>query len=110
MTCLEGDDVWKAAAELAGRHWGDPEASGGAFCYTHIRCDAFSRPEDVGIVRGGMGMIANSLADSAREQGVQIRTGTIVERIVMDSDGARGVVLDDGTEISSKLVVSGAGL
>ena len=87
---------------------GDPEASGGAFCYTHIRCDAFSRPADVGIVRGGMGMIANSLADSAREQGVQIRTGTIVERIVMDSDGARGVVLDDGTEISSKLVVSGA--
>ncbi|MEC9010200.1 MAG: NAD(P)/FAD-dependent oxidoreductase [Planctomycetota bacterium] len=87
---------------------GDPEAAGGAFCYTHIRCDAFSRPEDIGIVRGGMGMIANSLADSAREHGVHIRTGSIVERITIDAEGARGVVLDDGTEISSKLVVSGA--
>ena len=87
---------------------GDPEAAGGAFCYTHIRCDAFSRPEDIGIVRGGMGMIANSLADSAREHGVHIRTGSIVESITIDSEGARGVVLEDGTEISSKLVVSGA--
>ncbi len=87
---------------------GDPEAPGGAFCYTHIRCDAFSRPEDIGIVRGGMGMIANSLADSGREHGVHIRTGTIVKQIIIDDDGAHGVILDDGTEISSKLVVSGA--
>ena len=45
-----------------------------------------------------MGMIANSLAESARAHRVHIRTGTVVERIVLDQEKVRGVVLDDGTE------------
>ena len=87
---------------------GDPEAAGGAFCYTHIRCDSFSRPEDIGIVRGGMGMIAESLAASAVERGVEIRTDATVERIVVREGTAVGVVLQDGTEISARRIISGA--
>ena len=87
---------------------GDPEAPGGAFCYTHIRCDAFSRPQDVGIVRGGMGMIANSLAESAKAQGVSICTDTIVRKILINNGTAVGVVLEDGTEITARRVISGA--
>ncbi|MFP6766935.1 MAG: NAD(P)/FAD-dependent oxidoreductase [Planctomycetaceae bacterium] len=87
---------------------GDPEAAGGAFCYTHIRCDTFSRPEDVGIVRGGMGMIAESLAKSARTQGTRIRTEATVSKILVSDGQAHGVRLSDGTEISAKLIISGA--
>ena len=87
---------------------GDPEAPGGAFCYTHVRCDAFSRPEDVGIVRGGMGMIASALAESARAHGVSIRTGTVVDKILIRDGTAVGVALEDGTEITAQRVISGA--
>ena len=87
---------------------GDPEAPGGAFCYSHIRCDTFSRPEDVGIVRGGMGMIASALADSARAQGATIRTNTVVTKILIQNGSAVGVVLEDGTEITASQIVSGA--
>jgi len=87
---------------------GDPEAAGGAFCYTHIRCDTFSRPEDVGIVRGGMGTIANALAESARAHGVRIRTGAIVDKILVRGGAAVGVALQDGSEITAPRVISGA--
>lgn len=87
---------------------GNPEAPGGAFCYTHIRCDAFSRPEDVGIVRGGMGMIARSLADSATANGATIRTGTVVDQILLRDQTAIGVKLEDGTELTASRIISGA--
>lgn len=87
---------------------GDPDAAGGAFCYTHIRCDNFSRPEDVGVVRGGMGMIANALAESATDHGATIRTDVPVSRILVRDGTAIGIALDDGTEITAGIVVSGA--
>jgi phytoene dehydrogenase-like protein len=58
--------------------------------------------------KGGVGEIARALADSARAAGVEIRTGTIVERISMTADRAKGVVLKGGEEIAAKRVVSSA--
>ena len=87
---------------------GNPEAPGGAFCYSHIRCDTFSRPQDVGIVRGGMGMIASALADSARAHGADIRTEMVVQKILVQNGTATGVRLADGTEITARWIISGA--
>src|SRR5438477_343774 len=45
---------------------GDPAAPGSVFCYAHIKCNVFSRPEDVGIVKGGMGGITTAMARAAQ--------------------------------------------
>jgi phytoene dehydrogenase-like protein len=60
------------------------------------------------IVEGGMGTIAERLAAKARELGVTIRTGSRVERIVLDGTIARGVQLADGTELRAGVVVVNA--
>src|SRR5207248_167369 len=78
---------------------GDPAAPGSVFCYAHIKCNLFSRLEDVGIVKGGMGGITTAMARAAQEFGAEIRTGVEVERILVEGGRAIGVRLADGTEI-----------
>jgi phytoene dehydrogenase-like protein len=57
---------------------------------------------------GGMGAITQAMRREAEARGVEIRTGRGVARIVARSGSARGVALDDGTEIAAKCVVSNA--
>jgi phytoene dehydrogenase-like protein len=59
-----------------------------------------------GFVRGGMGMIPESMAASARSRGAVIRTSAPVARITVRSGRAAGVVLENGEEIDAKLVAS----
>jgi len=61
-----------------------------------------------GHVIGGMGSITEALAGAARKRGVAIRTNAAVARIDVRGGRARGVVLEDGTEIPARLVVSNA--
>ena len=61
-----------------------------------------------GFVRGGMGAISNALAQVAQIQGATIRTNSIVEQILINDDGAFGVVLKNGEEIKARLVISNA--
>ncbi len=61
-----------------------------------------------GYVRGGMGMISQSIADAARQHKVEIRTNAEVTRILVKDGKAIGVVLKDGSEIRSKRVISNA--
>jgi phytoene dehydrogenase-like protein len=61
-----------------------------------------------GFVRGGMGVVTSLMADAAREAGATIRTGAEVASIRMHADRATGVVLVDGEEVASALVVSNA--
>jgi len=59
--------------------------------------------------QGGLGTLADALAASAREAGVEIRTGAPVERVlVSDADRACGVRLADGEEIAAGCVISNA--
>jgi len=59
--------------------------------------------------RGGPGALADAVAAAARGAGAEIRTGSKVERILIDDDGrAAGVALTGGTEIAARLVVSNA--
>jgi len=61
-----------------------------------------------GHVMGGMGAISEALAASGRKLGVEIRTSTPVARIDTQSGRARGVVLEDGSEIRGRIVLSNA--
>jgi phytoene dehydrogenase-like protein len=61
-----------------------------------------------GHVIGGMGAITSAMADAVREYGGEIRTGSPVARIAVRNGRARGVVLEDGTELASRVVLSNA--
>jgi phytoene dehydrogenase-like protein len=61
-----------------------------------------------GHVMGGMGSITQALAASGRKLGVEIRTAASVAQIDVRDGRARGVVLEDGTEIRARVVLSNA--
>jgi phytoene dehydrogenase-like protein len=59
-------------------------------------------------VEGGMGMVTMALARSAQSRGVQVFTGSKVERVIVKEGRAVGVELDDGRVVGSRIVVSNA--
>jgi phytoene dehydrogenase-like protein len=61
-----------------------------------------------GHVMGGMGAITQALAAAGQKLGAEIRTSSPVSRIDTRQGKVRGVVLEDGTEIRSRLVLSNA--
>src|SRR5579862_2303514 len=61
-----------------------------------------------GHVIGGMGAITQALAAAARKRGVEIRTSAPVARIDVRNGNLKAVVLEDGTEISARVVLSNA--
>jgi phytoene dehydrogenase-like protein len=61
-----------------------------------------------GHVVGGMGSITQAMAAAARERGAEIATERPVARIVVASGRARGVALEDGTELHAPIIVSNA--
>ncbi|KAF3708235.1 Pyridine nucleotide-disulfide oxidoreductase domain-containing protein 2 [Channa argus] len=62
-----------------------------------------------GYVEGGMGGVSQAIASAARSYGVDIFTEKDVGQVLVGSDGAaKGVVLKDGTELHSKVVLSNA--
>jgi phytoene dehydrogenase-like protein len=61
-----------------------------------------------GYVRGGMGMISESIARAARAHGVEIRTNSPVARIITRDGEAAGVALADGTEFHALVIASNA--
>jgi len=59
-----------------------------------------------GFARGGTGAISNAIADAARAAGVEIRTKAGIAKIIVKNGKARGVVLENGDEISADVVSS----
>src|SRR5438552_622791 len=96
------------AAFIHAHDVGDPTAPGSAWCYAYIKCAVFSAPENVGLVKGGMGGITRALAASAQARGATLQTGIEVRRIGVEAGKAVGVIVADGTEIRSRIVVSNA--
>jgi phytoene dehydrogenase-like protein len=60
-----------------------------------------------GFAKGGTGAVSEAIAAAARERGAEIRTETVVERVIVKSGRAVGVALDGGDEIYARVVVSG---
>jgi phytoene dehydrogenase-like protein len=59
-----------------------------------------------GHVIGGMGGITQALASAGRKLGVEIVTAAPVAKVNVLDGIARGVILEDGAEISSRIVLS----
>ncbi|RST84609.1 NAD(P)/FAD-dependent oxidoreductase [Aquibium carbonis] len=55
---------------------------------------------------GGMGTVMAALARAAEAAGCTLRTGAVVRRILVENWRACCVVLDDGTEIRARAIVS----
>jgi phytoene dehydrogenase-like protein len=61
-----------------------------------------------GHVIGGMGAITQAMAAAAKKFGAEIRTSSPVAQIDIRGERIRGVVLEDGTEILARMVLSNA--
>ena len=59
-----------------------------------------------GLARGGMGAISQAIANAMQEFGGELRTGAGVQRVLVDGRKAVGVVLENGDELRSRIVVS----
>ncbi len=61
-----------------------------------------------GHVMGGMGSISQALAAAGKKLSVEIRTSSSVAQIDVRDGRARGVILEDGSEIRARVVLSNA--
>lgn len=61
-----------------------------------------------GYVRGGMGAISEAIANVALQNGATILTETEAQQILVRNGEVTGVMLSDGTEIESRIVLSNA--
>jgi phytoene dehydrogenase-like protein len=61
-----------------------------------------------GHVMGGMGSITQALAAAGRKLGVEIRTSASVSQIDVRNGRAYSVVLEDGTEVRARMILSNA--
>jgi phytoene dehydrogenase-like protein len=61
-----------------------------------------------GHVIGGMGAVTQALAQAGRKRGVEIKTSASVAGIAVKNGRAHGIVLEDGTEIAARVVLSNA--
>lgn len=90
---------------------GGPRSPGTAYILLHHVMGSVGGKRGLwGFVRGGMGAVSNAIADSARSQGVEIRTSADVERVLTENgvaqNAVRGVVLRGGEEIRASAVAS----
>jgi phytoene dehydrogenase-like protein len=59
-----------------------------------------------GFQRGGMGVLSEAIAGAAKHWGAEIRTEVPVSQLVVKDGRATGVALDNGEEISARIVAS----
>jgi phytoene dehydrogenase-like protein len=87
---------------------GGPRSPGTAYILMHHCMGGVSGKRGLwGFARGGMGMISEAIAASAKRRGAVVRTGAAVEKILVRDGAVRGVVLSGGEEIEAAIVVSG---
>ncbi len=86
---------------------GGPRSPGTAYILLHHCMGGVAGKRGLwGFVRGGMGAVPESIAASARSRGVEIRLNAEVDRVLLRHGRACGVVLKNGDEIESRIVVS----
>ena len=86
---------------------GGPRSPGTAYILLHHCMGGVGGKRGLwGFVRGGMGAISESIAQSARSKGAEIRVSAPVQRIRVSEGCVRGVVLESGEEIEAPIVAS----
>jgi len=59
-----------------------------------------------GVARGGMGAVSNSIAGAFQSYGGELRTESGVDKIMVRNGRTTGIALENGEEISARIVVS----
>ncbi len=89
--------------------WGGPSTPGWAYVYGHHAIGEYDgHMGQFAFPRGGMGAIADALAARAQARGATVRVNAPVARVIVERGRARGVVLEDGTELRARTVLSNA--
>jgi phytoene dehydrogenase-like protein len=89
--------------------WHGPMSPGSAYVLVHHWVGEIDGQTGAwGWVHGGMGGVSKALAESAKASGAEIRTASVVKRVVVRNGRAVGVELDDGSVIRARRVVSNA--
>ncbi len=78
----------------------------GYVLFHHVMGETNGKKGVWGYVRGGMGGLSQAIAESAQAFGAEIRTQAKVARVIVHQGKAKGVVLEDGTEITARTVAS----
>jgi len=90
-------------------HFASPYTPGSAYVLLHHVFGEVNGKKGIwGHAIGGMGAITQAMRAEAEARGVEIRTGQGVARVLDQEGRARGVVLEDGTQIRARCVVSNA--
>jgi phytoene dehydrogenase-like protein len=86
-----------------------PMAAGTAYTFLYNYCGRNNGGfRSSRFIRGGLGGLVRALANTAAEQGAEIRTSAEVKEILLTDGRATGVKLSDGAEIFAKIIVSNA--
>ena len=85
-----------------------PRSPNTVYSYLHRVTGEYLSGSGTTQVMGGMGALGDALAASATAAGVEIKLGASVKSITKIEDKVSGIELADGTQISSKIVVSSA--
>lgn len=96
-----------AADGILGTRFGPWSAGSGMVLLLAAANEAVA-PARSWVARGGPGAIATALERAVRAAGGEVRTNARVTRILVGEERARGVVLQDGSEIRARAVISGA--
>ncbi len=93
------------AADAVKGSWSGPRSPGTVLSLMY----RFGAGGDMFVPVGGMGRLSDVMAESARAQGAEIRTGCDVAQVLVEDDKAVGVRLEDGSELRAKTVLSSLG-
>jgi phytoene dehydrogenase-like protein len=96
-----------AARAIAGTYAGPWSAGTGANLLLNAAVDPAPAGSSVSI-KGGPGALTAAMAAAAKEAGAEIRVNASVARVFVKDGRAAGVVLEDGSEIAARAVISSA--
>jgi phytoene dehydrogenase-like protein len=94
-----------AATGIFGTNYGPWSAGSGMALLLRAANDQLGDPQ-ARTAKGGPGAIAAAFAKAAQHAGAEVRTSARVRQVKVRDEQARGVVLEDGTEIDARAVVS----
>jgi len=88
--------------------WAGPYEPGTAYVMAHhsIGDVGDGHLGNWGFQEGGMGAVADAIARAARQNGAEIRAGSPVRQVIVTDGRASGVRLENGQEITAKVVVT----
>ena len=88
-------------------NYASPYTPGSAYVLLHhVFGEVNGKPGIWGHAIGGMGAITQAMSNEAITRGVEISLDAAVSRVLVHDGRAVGVVLEDGSEVRSKIVVS----